>query len=526
MTGRVVDLDVHDMAHGGEAVGRHDGKAVFVAGAIPGERVRVSLVSDSGTWARAHLEEVLTPAPARVPPPCPHFADCGGCQWQYMTYAEQLKWKSSIVAGQLQHLGGVSDPEVAPIVASSAPYGYRNRMTFHVENGLPALYRHRSKQLVPISACLLLVAGLAELYDRLGDLSGKRVLVRTDFNVPLDDGQITDDFRIRAALPTIEWLTDRGAVVVTASHLGRPKGVPDAKYSMDPVRARLGELAPGVELLENLRFDPGETSNDPAFVARLVDGIDAYVNDAFGASHRAHASIVGPPEFVPSAMGRLLQKEVEVLLGLRNKPKHPFVAVLGGAKISDKLGVVEALLEVVDSLIVGGAMCFTFFAAQGNPIGDSLFEPDQVDTCKRLLAEAGAKGKTIHLPEDITGVDARGEYATFGTRLPEGAKGFDIGPGSAAAFTDVIMDARMVFWNGPMGMFEDERFAHGTRTVAHAMAETKAFTVVGGGDSAAALAQFKLDDEVDHVSTGGGASLELLENGDLPGLQALRKGTS
>ncbi len=172
MTGRMVDLDVHDMAHGGEAVGRHDGKAVFVAGAIPGERARVSLVSESGTWARAHLEEVLTPAPARVPPPCPHFADCGGCQWQYMTYAEQLKWKSSIVAGQLRHLGGVSDPEVAPIVASSAPYGYRNRMTFHVESGLPALYRHRSKQLVPISACLLLVAGLAELYDRLGDLSG------------------------------------------------------------------------------------------------------------------------------------------------------------------------------------------------------------------------------------------------------------------------------------------------------------------------------------------------------------------
>ena len=284
----------------------------------------------------------------------------------------------------------------------------------------------------------------------------------------------------------------------------------------------LGELAPGVELLENLRFDPGETANDPAFVAKLVDGIDGYVNDAFGASHRAHASIVGPPQFVPSAMGRLLQKEVEVLLGLRNKPRHPFVAVLGGAKISDKLGVVEALLEVVDSLVIGGAMCFTFFAAQGKPIGDSLFEPDQVDTCKRLMEEAGAKGKTIHLPDDITGTTADGVYATFGTRLPDGAKGFDIGPGSAAAFTDVIMDARMVFWNGPMGMFEDERFASGTRTVAQAMADTKAFTVVGGGDSAAALAQFKLDDEVDHVSTGGGASLELLENGDLPGLEALR----
>ncbi len=364
---------------------------------------------------------------------------------------------------------------------------------------------------------------LEDLETTLGDLSGKRVLVRTDFNVPLDDsGAITDDFRIRAALPTIEWLTARGASVVTASHLGRPKGAPDPRYSMAPVRERLAELAPGVELLENLRFDPGETANDPAFVAKLVDGIDAYVNDAFGASHRAHASIVGPPQFVPSAMGRLLQKEVDVLLGLRDKPRHPFVAVLGGAKISDKLGVIEALLDIVDSIVIGGAMCFTFFAAQGLPIGDSLFEPDMVDTCKRLLDDATARGKTIHLPDDITGVDAAGNFATFGNRLGEGSKGFDIGPGSAAAFSDVIMDARMVFWNGPMGMFEDERFAAGTRTVAQAMADTKAFTVVGGGDSAAALAQFKLDDEVDHVSTGGGASLELLENGDLPGLQALR----
>ena len=361
---------------------------------------------------------------------------------------------------------------------------------------------------------------LEDLEARLGDLSGKRILVRTDFNVPLDEaGQITDDFRIRSALPTIEWLTERGASVVTASHLGRPKGVPDPKYSMYPVRVRLAELAPGVELLENLRFDPGETADDPTFVARLVDGVDGYVNDAFGASHRAHASIVGPPQFVPSAMGRLLQREVDVLLGLRNAPKHPFVAVLGGAKISDKLGVVEALLEVVDSLVIGGAMCFTFFAAQDLPIGDSLFEPDQVDTCRRLLAEAGDK---IHLPEDLTGVDAQGAFATWGTRLPDGAKGFDIGPGSAAAFSDVVMDARMVFWNGPMGMFEDDRFAAGTRTLAQAMADTKAFTVVGGGDSAAALAQFGLDDEVDHVSTGGGASLELLELGDLPGLAALR----
>ncbi|CAB4890069.1 unannotated protein [freshwater metagenome] len=354
--------------------------------------------------------------------------------------------------------------------------------------------------------------------DDLGDVRGKRVLVRTDFNVPMDNGEITDDFRIRAALPTINWLTERGASVVCASHLGRPKGHPEPKYSMAPVRERLAELAPGVDLMENLRFHPGEEGNDPGFVANLIDGVDMYVNDAFGAAHRAHASIVGPPRTLPSAMGLLLQKEVEVLLGLRNNPKRPFVAVLGGAKISDKLGVVEALLNTVDSLVIGGAMCFTFFAAQGKPIGDSLWEPEQLETCKRLLAS----GKTIHLPEDITGVDAQGAYATFGTRLPDGAKGFDIGPGSAAAFTDIIMDARTVFWNGPMGMFEDDRFAAGTRTVAQAMADTKAFTVVGGGDSAAALAQFGFDDEVDHVSTGGGASLELLELGDLPGLEALR----
>lgn len=356
----------------------------------------------------------------------------------------------------------------------------------------------------------------------LGDVRGKRVLVRTDFNVPMEAGAITDDFRIRAALPTINWLVKRGAIVVTASHLGRPKGAPNPKYSMEAVRARLAELAPGVELLENLRFDPGEEANDPVFVERLIEGIEMYVDDAFGACHRAHASIVGPPRTLPSAMGLLLQKEVEVLLGLRADPKRPFVAVLGGSKISDKLGVVEALLAVVDSLVVGGAMCFTFLAAQGYPVGDSLWEPDQVDTCKRLLAESATKGKTIHLPEDLVGVDAHGRLATFGLRLPEGSKGFDIGPGTAASFSDVIMEARTVFWNGPMGMFEDPRFEAGTRTVAQAMADTKAFTVVGGGDSAAALAQFGFADDVDHVSTGGGAALELLELGDLPGLEALR----
>ncbi|CAB4592926.1 unannotated protein [freshwater metagenome] len=358
--------------------------------------------------------------------------------------------------------------------------------------------------------------------EDLGNVNGKRVLVRTDFNVPMsgpDDARvITDDFRIRAALPTIEWLTSRGAHVVCASHLGRPKGKPVAKYSMAPVRARLHELAPGVELLENLRFDDGEEGNSPEFVSQLIAGIDMYVNDAFGAAHRSHASVVGPPRTLPSAAGRLLQKEVEVLGAMRDNPKRPFVAVLGGAKVSDKMGVIEALLNIVDSLVIGGGMCFTFLAAKGYPVGDSICELDQVATCRRLLDS----GKTIYLPDDIVGLDANGDFATYGVRLPDGAKGLDIGPGSAAAFSDVIMDARTVFWNGPMGMFEDERFAAGTRTVAEAMAATKAFTVVGGGDSAAALAQFKLDDEVDHVSTGGGASLELLELGDLPGLAALR----
>ena len=361
------------------------------------------------------------------------------------------------------------------------------------------------------------------LLEDLGDVRGRTVLVRTDFNVPMsgaDDARvISDDFRIRAALPTINWLTERGAKVVCMSHLGRPKGKPTAKYSLVPVRARLSELAPGVELLENLRFSPGEEGNDPAFVAELIDGVDLYVNDAFGAAHRAHASVVGPPRFLPSAAGRLIEREVAVLDRMRTSPKRPFVAVLGGAKVSDKLGVIESLLEVVDQLLIGGGMCFTFLAAQGYSIGDSLCEPDQVDHCKRLLA----KHPSIMLPEDIIGVDADGVYATFGRRLPDGAKGMDIGPGSAAAFGDAIMEARSVFWNGPMGVFEDARFAKGTRTVAQAMADTKAFTVVGGGDSAAALAQFGLDDEVDHVSTGGGASLEFLEFGDLPGLAALRK---
>jgi phosphoglycerate kinase len=357
------------------------------------------------------------------------------------------------------------------------------------------------------------------LLEDLPALDGRRVLLRADFNVPMADGRITDDLRIRAALPTIEWLHAQGADVTACTHLGRPKGKPDERYSVEPVRVRLGELAPDVELLDNLRFDPGEEANDPAFVAKLVDRHDAYVNDAFGASHRAHASIVGPPRTLPSAAGRLLARETEVLLGLRAQPARPFVAVLGGAKVSDKLAVMDALLDVVDTLVVGGGMCFTFLKAQGHRIGDSLCEDDQVDACRRLLAS----GRTIHLPSDITALGPGDDVRQLGVDLPDGWKGLDIGPGTAAAFSDVIAEARTVFWNGPMGMFEDDRFAAGTRTVAQALADAHGFTVVGGGDVVAAVSAFGLDDEIDHVSTGGGASLELLENGDLPGLAALRE---
>ncbi len=363
--------------------------------------------------------------------------------------------------------------------------------------------------------------------EDLGDVQGKRVLVRCDFNVPLADGVITDDLRIQAALPTLQWLTERGAQVTTCSHLGRPKGEPKPEFSMDPVRARLAELAPGVELLENLRFDPGETGNDPAFVQKLIEGQDLYVNDAFGASHRAHASIVGPAAHRPSAAGRLLAREVEVLGGLRESPRRPFVAIMGGAKVSDKLAVIESLLSSVDGLIVGGGMAFTFLAAQGHSVGSSLLEPDMIDTCARLLGGDTA----IHIPSDITALgpggeignpEAGGEVRQMGVDIPEGWMGLDIGPGTAAEFCDVIAEAGTILWNGPMGVFEDPRFEAGTRTVAEAVADAGGFSVVGGGDSAAAAKQFGVDDRMDHVSTGGGASLELIEKGDLPGLAALR----
>ncbi|WP_420627079.1 phosphoglycerate kinase [Candidatus Poriferisodalis sp.] len=399
---------------------------------------------------------------------------------------------------------------------------------------------------------------LEDLEQRLGGLDGRRILVRCDFNFPLRDGpdgtpEIADDLRIRAALPTLRWLIERGAAVTACSHLGRPGGVPDERYSLAPLAERLAELAPGVGLAENLRFSPGETANDPAFVDALIRGslgalfggspsasaplggsptdpaplggsatgaapFDGYVNDAFGASHRSHASIVGPPQHLPSAAGRLLHREAEVLGGLRTDAKRPFVAVLGGAKVSDKLGAVEALLSVVDTLVIGGGMCFTFLAAMGHPIGDSLCEPDFIETCERLLGG----GANIVLPNDITALDAGGIVRQMGRSLPDGCRGLDIGPGSAAEFDDVIAGARTVFCNGPMGLYEDERFAAGTRAVAQSMADSRAFTVVGGGDSAAAVAQFGLAPYLDHISTGGGAGLELIEHGDLPGLAALR----
>ncbi len=354
--------------------------------------------------------------------------------------------------------------------------------------------------------------------EDLPDPSGKKVLVRADFNVPISDGEVGDDMRIKAALPTIEWLTEHGAEVTVCTHLGRPKGEPNDEYSLDPVRERLKELAPDVELMENLRFDPGEEDNDEDFVERLIEGQDLYVNDAFGASHRSHASIVGPPKHLPSAAGRLLTKEVDKLGGLLEDPGRPFVAILGGAKVSDKIGIIKALLDKVDRLLIGGAMAFTFLKASGHDIGDSLVEEDQIDACKELL-----ETEKIVIPVDNVALNEDDEVETVGEDIPDGSKGMDIGPDTCEKFAEEIKKAKTVFWNGPMGVFEDERFEAGTKAVAEAVAEAEGFTVVGGGDSASALAQFGLDDQVDHLSTGGGASLEFLEQGDLPGLEALRE---
>ncbi len=374
--------------------------------------------------------------------------------------------------------------------------------------------------------------------EDLPSVEGQTVLLRVDFNVPLrrsgvgDSLTVTveDDFRIRAALPTIEWLTSRGAHVKACTHLGRPHGKPDPSLSVEPVRKVLSKLAPDVELMENLRFDPGEEANSPEFVDRLVTGCDMYVNDAFGASHRAHASIVGPPERLPSAAGRLLAREVEVLSRLLDSPPSPFVAVVGGAKVADKIGALRALLARVDRLIVGGGMAFTFLAAAGHEIGASLVDTKWVDDCRRLIADAEDR---LILPLDVAALSPDGsigcsgpgcgDVKVFGRDIPEGWRGLDIGPETARSCAEALAGAATVFWNGPMGVFEDERFADGTHAVAEAVAHSKGFTVVGGGDSVAAIEQMGLTGSIDFVSTGGGASLELLEHGDLPGLAALRE---
>jgi phosphoglycerate kinase len=369
------------------------------------------------------------------------------------------------------------------------------------------------------------------------DVDGKRVLVRVDFNVPLDeDGNITDDARIRAALPTLKELRERGARLVLAAHLGRPKDR-EPEFSLRPAAERLSELL-GTEvrlagslddvpdgdlvMLENVRYEKGETKNDAALAKRYAALADAYVNDAFGAAHRAHASTEAVAHLLPSAAGRLLEREVSTLRGILDDPRRPLVAVVGGAKVTDKIGVLDAFLERADEILIGGAMCFPFFKAQGHEVGDSLCEEAGVEPAGRILRAGADK---LRLPVDLVageefnaGTPVR---AIDGVDVPEGWMGLDIGPSTADRYAASIADAGTVFWNGPMGAFELAPFAAGTRAVADAIAATEATTVVGGGDSAAALAQFGLDDDVDHLSTGGGASLELVEGKPLPGVEAL-----
>ena len=374
---------------------------------------------------------------------------------------------------------------------------------------------------------------LEELEAKLGGFDFKRILVRSDLNVPITDGLIDDDLRIKESLRTLEWLAERKASVVVCSHLGRPNGQKDSKYSIEPVRERLLDKLPDLHVLENLRFNPGEELNDQAFIDYLVSGaggeaFDAYVNDAFGASHREHASIVGPPKTLPSAAGFLLQREVEIVQKVLDSPKRPFLMLLGGAKVSDKLALIEKMLDSVDEIIIGGGMCFTFLAASGIPVGDSLVEKEMLETCRRLMDS----GISIKLPLDFTAMNSNGqignpdieaEVRQCGGSIPDGWMGLDIGPGSAVEFSDAVFEAGTVLWNGPMGVFEDPRFSAGTETVARGMAETRAFTFVGGGDSAFAIKKFGFSDSIDHISTGGGATLELIEKGDLPGLMALRE---
>jgi phosphoglycerate kinase len=373
--------------------------------------------------------------------------------------------------------------------------------------------------------------------DDLGDLDGKRVLVRVDFNVPLKDGTITDDARIRAALPTLQELQRRGARLILAAHLGRPKDR-EPEFSLAPVAVRLSELLDcdvtlttelqavpddPVVMLENVRYEPGETKDDPELATRYAALADAYVNDAFGAAHRAHASTHAIAQLLPSAAGLLLQREVETLQGILADPQRPLVAIVGGAKVTDKIGVLEAFLDVADTVLIGGAMCFPFFKAQGHDVGASLCEEEGLEPARRVLASAGDK---LRLPVDLvagrsfsadTPVTAIG-----GIDVPDDLMGLDVGPRTAEAYAATIRDAGTVFWNGPMGAFELPPFAAGTRAVAEAVAAAPGTTVVGGGDSAAALRQFGLEERVSHLSTGGGASLELIEGKTLPGVEVLQ----
>jgi phosphoglycerate kinase len=375
--------------------------------------------------------------------------------------------------------------------------------------------------------------------DDLGDINGRRVLVRVDFNVPLVDGRVGDDTRIRQALPTIRALRERGARLLLVSHLGRPKDREPA-LSLRPVAERLAELleadvalAPDLDhvpdgdlvMLENIRYEPGETANDPELAARLAALADAYVNDAFGSAHRAHASTEGVVHHIErSAAGLLLEREVETFTRILRAPERPLVAILGGAKVTDKIGVIERFLEIADAVLIGGAMSYPFIAARGEPVGDSLCEPEGIPVARRLLGELTPKGK-LHLPVDLVigdgfSADAQARVVDFGP-IDDGWEGLDAGPRTREAYAAMIQSAGTVFWNGPVGAFELEPFAAGTRAIAEAVAHTQATTVVGGGDSIAALHQFGLEDGVTHLSTGGGAALELIEGRALPGLVAL-----
>jgi phosphoglycerate kinase len=394
--------------------------------------------------------------------------------------------------------------------------------------------------------------GRLRTLEDLPDLVAATVLVRCDLNVPLEDGRVTDDLRIRATVPTLRELLGRGATLVVCSHLGRPKGRVVESLRLDPVAGLLGTAldskvrkldevvgpevqkavmaagAGSVTMLENLRFDPREERNDPGFADQLAALAESYVDDAFGAAHRAHASVVGVAQRLPSVAGRLMQREVEVLSRLRERPEEPFVAILGGAKVSDKLNAVRALVERVDALLVGGAMAFSFLAAAGAEVGRSLVEADRFDDVRAAVKAAEASGVLIQLPEDVVAapeptVEAK-RQTVRADAIPKDLMGLDIGPRTVEEFARTIADARTVLWNGPMGVFELEPFSAGTRGVATAVAGAKAFTVVGGGDSIAAVQKFGLAGSFDHLSTGGGASLEFLEGRELPGIAVLMEG--